>query len=92
MDQVPKILKPLVNEWTPEGYIVSFKVGTLVALYVAVFYECHVLPLPHLDSTSLFSENATISLIYLARNRIRTSHPKSQSRVGTLWPPGRHWQ
>ncbi|PSS36968.1 hypothetical protein PHLCEN_2v1184 [Hermanssonia centrifuga] len=26
MDQVPKILKPLVNEWTREGYIVSFKV------------------------------------------------------------------
>lgn len=29
MDQVPKILKALVNEWTPEGYIVSFKVGIL---------------------------------------------------------------
>lgn len=28
MDQVPKILKPLVNEWTPEGYIVSFKLET----------------------------------------------------------------
>ena len=27
MDQVPKILKPLVNEWNPEGYIVSFKVS-----------------------------------------------------------------
>lgn len=26
MDQVPKILKPLVNEWTRGGYIVSFKV------------------------------------------------------------------
>ncbi len=26
MDQVPKILKPLVAEWTREGYIVSFKV------------------------------------------------------------------
>ncbi|KAI0716890.1 phosphopantothenate-cysteine ligase [Earliella scabrosa] len=25
MDQVPKILKPLVAEWTREGYIVSFK-------------------------------------------------------------------
>ena len=29
MDQVPKILKPLVAEWTREGYIVSFKVRTL---------------------------------------------------------------
>lgn len=27
MDQVPKILKPMVDEWTPEGFIVSFKVG-----------------------------------------------------------------
>lgn len=26
MDQVPKVLKPLVQEWMPEGYIVSFKV------------------------------------------------------------------
>ncbi|KAH9852286.1 phosphopantothenate-cysteine ligase [Lenzites betulinus] len=28
MDQVPKILKPLVAEWTREGYIVSFKLET----------------------------------------------------------------
>ncbi|KDR80253.1 hypothetical protein GALMADRAFT_242588 [Galerina marginata CBS 339.88] len=28
MDQVPKILKPLVDEWTPGGYIVSFKLET----------------------------------------------------------------
>ena len=27
MDQVLKILKPLVDEWTREGFIVSFKVG-----------------------------------------------------------------
>ena len=26
MDQVPKILKPLVDEWTRDGFIVSFKV------------------------------------------------------------------
>lgn len=28
MDQVPKILKPLVAEWTKEGFIVSFKLET----------------------------------------------------------------
>ncbi|WVR07514.1 hypothetical protein IAU60_004556 [Kwoniella sp. DSM 27419] len=28
MDQVPKVLRPLVQEWTPEGYIVSFKLET----------------------------------------------------------------
>jgi phosphopantothenate-cysteine ligase len=26
MDQVPKVLRPLVQEWLPEAYIVSFKV------------------------------------------------------------------
>jgi len=26
MDQVPKILKPMVDEWTPDGFVVSFKV------------------------------------------------------------------
>lgn len=26
MDQVPKILKPMVDEWTPDSFIVSFKV------------------------------------------------------------------
>ncbi|KAI0763469.1 DFP-domain-containing protein [Trametes elegans] len=28
MDQVPKILKPLVAEWTREGFIISFKLET----------------------------------------------------------------
>ena len=28
--EVPKILKPLVEEWTREGYIVSFKVRDLI--------------------------------------------------------------
>ena len=27
MDQVPKILKPMVDEWTRGGFIVSFKVS-----------------------------------------------------------------
>jgi phosphopantothenate---cysteine ligase (ATP) len=27
MDQVPKILKPMVDEWSREGFIVSFKVN-----------------------------------------------------------------
>jgi phosphopantothenate-cysteine ligase len=26
MDQVPKILKPMVAEWTRQGFVVSFKV------------------------------------------------------------------
>ncbi|KAI0947710.1 hypothetical protein AcW1_009406 [Taiwanofungus camphoratus] len=34
MDQVPKILKPLVAEWTREGFIVSFKLETDPSLLV----------------------------------------------------------
>ncbi|KAG8838010.1 hypothetical protein FRB91_003077 [Serendipita sp. 411] len=34
MDQVPKILKPLVDEWTPKGYIVSFKLETDPAILI----------------------------------------------------------
>ncbi|KAK7044862.1 DFP domain-containing protein [Favolaschia claudopus] len=34
MDQVPKILKPMVEEWTPDGYIVSFKLETEERLLV----------------------------------------------------------
>lgn len=29
MDQVPKVLRPLVQEWIPEAYIVSFKVRSV---------------------------------------------------------------
>ncbi|KAG0012471.1 hypothetical protein BGZ81_001567 [Podila clonocystis] len=32
MEQVPKILKPLVNDWTPNAFIASFKFETDVAL------------------------------------------------------------
>lgn len=34
MDQVPKVLKPMVDEWTREGYIVSFKLETDPSLLV----------------------------------------------------------
>ncbi|KIO16266.1 hypothetical protein M407DRAFT_247026 [Tulasnella calospora MUT 4182] len=34
MDQVPKILKPLVSQWTREGFIVSFKLETDPALLI----------------------------------------------------------
>ncbi|WRT68441.1 uncharacterized protein IL334_005417 [Kwoniella shivajii] len=34
MDQVPKVMRPLVQEWTPEGYIVSFKLETDTALLI----------------------------------------------------------
>jgi phosphopantothenate-cysteine ligase len=28
MDQVPKVLRPMVQQWAPEGFIVSFKLET----------------------------------------------------------------
>ncbi|KAI9567591.1 phosphopantothenate-cysteine ligase [Boletus coccyginus] len=34
MDQVPKILKPLVSEWVPAGFVVSFKLETDQALLI----------------------------------------------------------
>ncbi|KAJ8081912.1 Phosphopantothenate--cysteine ligase cab2 [Marasmius tenuissimus] len=34
MDQVPKILKPMVDEWSKDGYIVSFKLETDPALLI----------------------------------------------------------
>ncbi|KAK7685914.1 hypothetical protein QCA50_010721 [Cerrena zonata] len=34
MDQVPKIIEPLVDEWTKEGFIVSFKLETDQALLI----------------------------------------------------------
>ncbi|KAJ9116294.1 hypothetical protein QFC22_004734 [Naganishia vaughanmartiniae] len=34
MDQVPKVLRPLVQEWIPEAFIVSFKLETDQALLI----------------------------------------------------------
>ncbi|CAD6887285.1 unnamed protein product [Tilletia controversa] len=34
MDQVPKVLKPMVQDWAPEGFIVSFKLETDSSLLI----------------------------------------------------------
>ncbi|KZP08194.1 putative phosphopantothenoylcysteine synthetase [Athelia psychrophila] len=34
MDQVPKVLKPVVAEWAREGFVVSFKLETDAAFFV----------------------------------------------------------
>ncbi|KAL9936373.1 hypothetical protein V8E36_004441 [Tilletia maclaganii] len=34
MDQVPKVLKPMVQDWVPEGFIVSFKLETDPSLLI----------------------------------------------------------
>ena len=44
---MPKILKPLVAEWTREGYIVSFKVRTFVPFIISVARsgrDCTLIP------------------------------------------------
>lgn len=44
MDQVPKILRPLVQEWAHEGYIVSFKVRSVVLLFAPIYLLAHSPP------------------------------------------------
>lgn len=34
MDQVPKVLKPMVQQWAPEGFVVSFKLETDINLLI----------------------------------------------------------
>jgi len=51
MDQVPKILKPMVDEWTPGGFIVSFKVSPL--------FQCPLYTNPHNKNSS--KQNKTFS-------------------------------
>jgi hypothetical protein len=36
MEQVPKVLKPLVNEWAAKGFIVSFKVSGGRYIFIGV--------------------------------------------------------
>lgn len=41
MDQVPKVIKPLVEKWAPEGFLVSFKVShiRLTSLPIDIFFD-----------------------------------------------------
>lgn len=60
MDQVPKILKPLIDEWTPDGFIVSFKVPqTDISAHINV------------DAINLFISSR---LILLSSFRKRAAH------------------
>jgi phosphopantothenate-cysteine ligase len=43
MDQVPKVLKPMVEEWTRDGYIVSFKVRYSFFFSIPLFMHSTVL-------------------------------------------------
>lgn len=56
MDQVPKVLKPMVDEWTRDGYIVSFKVRIIpdcpsAATHLNVFVSNNKIAPIHCPST-----------------------------------------
>ncbi|KAI8348570.1 DNA/pantothenate metabolism flavoprotein [Mortierella sp. GBAus27b] len=60
MDQVPKILKPLVNDWTPKAFIVSFKLETDEAL----------LPLKSRQALKRYGHQIVIGNILTTRKRV----------------------
>ncbi|KAF9302899.1 hypothetical protein BGZ74_004675 [Mortierella antarctica] len=60
MDQVPKILKPLVNDWTPNALIVSFKLETDEAL----------LPMKSRQALKRYGHQIVIGNILTTRKRL----------------------
>ncbi|KAK3839681.1 MAG: DNA/pantothenate metabolism flavoprotein [Linnemannia gamsii] len=60
MDQVPKILKPLVNDWTPKAFIVSFKLETDEAL----------LPIKSRQALKRYGHQIVIGNILTTRKRV----------------------
>ncbi|KAK3820785.1 MAG: DNA/pantothenate metabolism flavoprotein [Linnemannia elongata] len=60
MDQVPKILKPLVNDWTPKAFIVSFKLETEEAL----------LPIKSRQALKRYGHQIVIGNILTTRKRV----------------------
>ncbi|KAF9178124.1 hypothetical protein BGZ51_007123 [Haplosporangium sp. Z 767] len=60
MDQVPKILKPLVNDWTPKAFIVSFKLETDEVL----------LPLKSRQALKRYGHQIVIGNILTTRKRV----------------------
>lgn len=76
MDQVPKVLRPLVQEWLPEAYIVSFKVSRkLISVRVIdrPLKQCHLAPC-------------------LARNGASAAHTKSTKSPDSIRPPSSRCQ
>ncbi|KAG0008691.1 hypothetical protein BGZ82_004501, partial [Podila clonocystis] len=60
MEQVPKILKPLVNDWTPNAFIVSFKLETDEAL----------LPMKSRQALKRYGHQIVIGNILTTRKRL----------------------
>ncbi|KFH62818.1 hypothetical protein MVEG_11344 [Podila verticillata NRRL 6337] len=62
MDQVPKILKPLVNDWTPKAFIVSFKLET----------DEELLPLKSRQALKRYGHQIVIGNLLTTRKRLVT--------------------
>ena len=80
MDQVPKILRPLVQEWTKGGYIVSFKV-CLQIIFCLSLSRAGLAADPH--------DPLPRSLL-TARDRPRPSPPEITWRSQAVRPSARH--
>ena len=75
MDQVPKILKPLVDEWTPDGFIVSFKVQ-----YINTVHPCTIV-----DGIHLFISLRLILLCLFRKHKPRWSDTDTTSSSETTF-------
>ncbi|KAG0304173.1 hypothetical protein BGZ98_005837 [Dissophora globulifera] len=60
MDQVPKVLKPLVNDWTPKAFIVSFKLET----------DEELLPLKARQALKRYGHQIVIGNVLTTRKRV----------------------
>ncbi|KAK4683675.1 phosphopantothenate---cysteine ligase (ATP), partial [Tremellales sp. Uapishka_1] len=87
MDQVPKVLRPLVQEWTPEGYIVSFKLETDLPLLIpksqaALSRYGHQLVI----GNTLHTRKSEV--VFVERSALHPSKGKGNARLhGAVTPP-----
>lgn len=85
MDQVPKVLKPMVQQWAPEGFVVSFKVSSRIESRLLSFTSSKWVFQwrRRLFLTSLLDSISTPSLS--ARDRPKPPNPKSRRSSRKVW-------
>lgn len=90
MDQVPKVLRPMVQDWAPEGYVVSFK----VRVRCVVMHECALILLRIIPCHVSFCPYRIISytITSSAGNGSQASHSQGARRSGEVWPSTRDRQ
>ncbi|KAI0754303.1 phosphopantothenate-cysteine ligase [Daedaleopsis nitida] len=85
MDQVPKILKALVAEWTREGYIVSFKLETDPNLLIPKARQA-LARYGHQVVIGNDLNRRKFEVVFVSPKSVLSSAPSSQSPVGTAAP------